>query len=71
MTTNINLFICVLIIILPLFSSLTAGLLGRKLGDKGVHFITCASLLLSSVLISYAFYEVGIKNNPQYILLST
>jgi len=71
MTTNINLFICVLIIILPLFSSLTAGLLGRKLGDKGVHFITCASLLISSVLISYAFYEVAMKNNPQYILLST
>lgn len=68
--TNFNIFLYVLIIILPLFASLTAGFLGRKLGDKGVHFITCSSLILSSILISYAFYEVGIKSNPQYIVFA-
>lgn len=68
---NFNLFLFLLIILLPLTASITAGLLGRKLGDKGVHFITTSSLILSSILITYAFYEVGLNNNPQYLTFTS
>lgn len=52
------------IIILPLLGSLVSGLLGRKIGVTGSHIITCTCLILSSVLASIAFYEVGICNSP-------
>ena len=48
------------IIILPLLASLSSGLLGRKIGTTGSQIISCSSLLLSSILITIAFYEVGI-----------
>jgi len=52
------------IIILPLFSSLISGFLGRKIGVTGSQIITCTSLIITSVLISIAFYEVGICGSP-------
>src|SRR6188768_77240 len=51
------------IIILPLLGSLASGLLGRKVGTSGSKFITCGSLILTSLLISIAFYEVGISGS--------
>jgi len=48
------------IIILPLLASLCSGLLGRKIGTTGSQIISCSSLLISSILITIAFYEVGI-----------
>ena len=48
------------IIILPLLGSLLSGLLGRKVGVTGSQIITCTCLIISSVLITIAFYEVGI-----------
>lgn len=59
------------IIILPLLGSIVSGLMGRKVGVTGVHFITCTSLFLSSVLMSIAFYEVGICGSPVYINLGS
>jgi NADH-ubiquinone oxidoreductase chain 5 len=52
------------IIILPLLGSIVSGLLGRKVGVTGSQIITCTSLIISSFLISVAFYEVGICGSP-------
>jgi NADH-ubiquinone oxidoreductase chain 5 len=52
------------IIILPLLGSIVSGFLGRKVGVTGSQIITCTSLILSSFLISIAFYEVGICGSP-------
>ena len=57
------------ILILPLLGSLVSGLLGRKVGVTGSHFITCTCLILSSILATLAFYEVGICGSPVSIYL--
>jgi NADH-ubiquinone oxidoreductase chain 5 len=57
------------IIILPLLGSIASGLLGRKIGVNGTHIITCTCLFLSSVLATFAFYEVGICGSPVSIYL--
>ena len=59
------------IIILPLLGSLVSGFLGRKIGVTGAQFITCTCLLLSSFLMTLAFYEVGICGSPVYINLGS
>ena len=57
------------IIIFPLLGALASGLLGRKLGVTGSQIITCTSLLISSVLITFAFYEVCLAGSPVHIKL--
>jgi len=57
------------IITIPLLGSIVSGLLGRKVGVTGSQFITCSSLILSSILITIAFYEVGICGSPVSIEL--
>lgn len=57
------------ILIFPLLGSFSAGLLGRKIGVTGAHFITCTCLIISSILITFAFYEVGICGSPVTIYL--
>jgi NADH-ubiquinone oxidoreductase chain 5 len=59
------------IIILPLLGSLVSGLLGRKVGVTGSQFITCSCLLLSSFLMTVAFYEVGLTGSPVQIYLGS
>ena len=59
------------IIILPLLSSIVSGFLGRKLGVTGAHIISCTCLILSSLLATVAFYEVGISGSPVTINLGT
>nr|YP_009693728.1 NADH dehydrogenase subunit 5 [Inonotus obliquus]BBN21254.1 NADH dehydrogenase subunit 5 [Inonotus obliquus] len=57
------------ILILPFLGSLVSGLMGRKIGVSGAHFITCTCLLLSSLLATISFYEVGICGSPVSINL--
>ena len=57
------------IIILPLLGSLVSGLIGRKVGTTGSFFTTCTCLVLSSFLMTIAFYEVGICGSPVSINL--
>ena len=57
------------ILTLPLLGSIVSGLLGRKLGVTGAHIITCTCLILSSILATVAFYEVGICGSPASIYL--
>jgi NADH-ubiquinone oxidoreductase chain 5 len=52
------------ILILPLLGSIVSGLLGRKIGVTGSHLLTCTCLILSSLLATIAFYEVGICGSP-------
>jgi NADH-ubiquinone oxidoreductase chain 5 len=59
------------IIILPLLGSLVSGLLGRKVGVTGSHFVTCTCLILSSLLMTIAFYEVGLCGSPVHIILGS
>jgi len=59
------------IIILPLLGSIVSGFLGRKVGQTGSHFITCTCLLLSSILMTIAFYEVGLCGSPVNIVLGS
>nr|YP_010697849.1 NADH dehydrogenase subunit 5 [Phellinidium ferrugineofuscum]WCF76810.1 NADH dehydrogenase subunit 5 [Phellinidium ferrugineofuscum] len=57
------------IIFLPFLGSLVSGLMGRKVGVTGAHFITCACLILASLLATISFYEVGICGSPVSINL--
>ena len=59
------------IIILPLLGSLVSGFLGRKVGVTGSHFVTCTCLILSSLLMTIAFYEVGLSGSPVHINLGS
>jgi NADH-ubiquinone oxidoreductase chain 5 len=59
------------IIILPLLGSIVSGLIGRKVGVTGAHLITCTCLILSSILMTIAFYEVGICGSPVSINLGS
>jgi NADH-ubiquinone oxidoreductase chain 5 len=59
------------IIILPLLGSFVTGFMGRKVGQTGSHIITCTCLLLSSILMTIAFYEVGLCGSPVNIQLGS
>ena len=59
------------ILILPLLGSMISGLLGRKIGVSGSHFITSFFLFITSILASIAFYEVGVCSSPLTIHLSS
>jgi len=52
------------IIILPLIGSILSGFFGRKLGVKGVQFITCMFILITTILSINAFIEVGLNSIP-------
>jgi NADH-ubiquinone oxidoreductase chain 5 len=57
------------ILILPLLGSFVSGFMGRKIGVTGSHLLTCTCLILSSILATIAFYEVGICGSPVSINL--
>ena len=59
------------ILVLPLLGSLVSGLMGRKIGVTGAHFITCTCLILSSILATVSFYEVGICGSPLSVNLAS
>ena len=42
----------------PLFGFLTAFLLGKKIGDFGAQFVTCAAVLLAALASGSLFYEI-------------
>lgn len=59
------------LLILPLLGSIFSGLFGRYLGTTGAHFITCSILILTSILASIAFFEVGFGSSPVIINLGS
>jgi NADH-ubiquinone oxidoreductase chain 5 len=52
------------IIILPLLGSIVSGFFGRKIGVSGAQVITCAAVILTTLLAVVAFFEVGYNNIP-------
>ena len=59
------------LIFLPLLSSILSGLLGRKLGISGAQWITCTSVIITTILSIVIFIEVGINNIPVTLKLFT
>jgi NADH-ubiquinone oxidoreductase chain 5 len=57
------------IIVLPLLGSIVSGFFGRKVGVKGSQFVTCGSVIITTVLATFAFFEVGLNNIPVTIHL--
>lgn len=56
-----------IIIFLPLISSLTSGLFGRFLGPKGASLITVSCLFFTCLISFFSFYEVGLCKSSVYI----
>jgi NADH-ubiquinone oxidoreductase chain 5 len=52
------------IIVLPLLGSIIAGLFGRKVGVVGAQLITCGSVIITTLLATVTFIEVGLNNIP-------
>jgi NADH-ubiquinone oxidoreductase chain 5 len=52
------------IVILPLLGSISSGFFGRKIGVTGAQFITCVSVIITTILAVFAFFEVGLNNIP-------
>ncbi|GAB4045647.1 hypothetical protein GCM10028777_09160 [Angustibacter speluncae] len=50
------------IISLPLLGSIVSGFFGRKVGVHGAQIITCASIIITTMLAIVAFFEVGFNN---------
>lgn len=48
------------IILLPILGSIVSGFMGRKVGVTGSKIISCSCLIITSLLISIAYYEVGL-----------
>lgn len=59
------------LLLLPIFGSLAAGLLGRKVGVTGAHLITCSCIVISAFLVIVAFYEVGLCGSPVSVNLTS
>lgn len=57
------------IIILPLLGSIVSGFFGRKVGVSGAQLITCSSVIITTVLAIFTFFEVGFNNIPVTINL--
>lgn len=57
------------IIVLPLLGSIVSGFFGRKVGVSGAQFITCLSVIITTILAIVAFFEVGLNNIPVSIEL--
>jgi NADH:ubiquinone oxidoreductase subunit 5 (subunit L)/multisubunit Na+/H+ antiporter MnhA subunit len=59
-----------LLIILPLIGSCSAGLFGRKLGPHGSGLISTGCLMLTFLLSVFAFYEVALIGCCTYVKLT-
>ena len=57
------------LIILPLLASIVSGFFGRKIGVSGAQWITCTSVIITTILAIIAFFEVGFNNIPVTIKL--
>jgi NADH-ubiquinone oxidoreductase chain 5 len=57
------------LIILPLLASIISGFFGRKIGVSGAQWITCSSVIITTMLAITVFFEVGFNNIPVTIKL--
>lgn len=59
------------ILLIPFLSGIMGGLLGRKLGEKGVGVFTTTLIGLTSILSWISLYKVGLKGETVYLHLWT
>jgi NADH:ubiquinone oxidoreductase subunit 5 (subunit L)/multisubunit Na+/H+ antiporter MnhA subunit len=59
----------ILVLFLPLLSSIVAGLFGRKVGEKGAGIFTSCCILLTCFTSYFILYEVGFNGCPTYLHL--
>ena len=57
------------IIVLPLLGSIISGFFGRKVGVTGSQLITCSFVIITTILATFAFFEVGLNNIPVSLYL--
>ena len=57
------------LIFLPLLASISSGFFGRKIGVSGAQWITCSSVVITTILAITVFFEVGLNNIPVTIKL--
>jgi NADH-ubiquinone oxidoreductase chain 5 len=58
-----------LILFLPLLSSIFCGLIGRKLGYQGVKIFSCVILFITFLISLFCFVEVVVYNSNINVLL--
>jgi NADH-ubiquinone oxidoreductase chain 5 len=46
-----------------------SGFFGRKVGVSGSQIITCGCVIITTILVTIAFIEVGLNNTPVTIYL--
>lgn len=59
------------LIFAPLLASILSGFFGRKIGISGAHWITCSSVVLTTILSILVFFEVALNNIPVTLELFT
>jgi len=59
-----------LILTLPLLSTIGSGLFGRFLGGRGAAIFSTTCLILTFMLSCFAFYEVALLKTPCLIELN-
>ena len=52
------------LIFTPLLASILSGFFGRKIGTSGAQWITCSSVILTTLLSIIVFFEVALNNIP-------
>jgi NADH-ubiquinone oxidoreductase chain 5 len=52
------------LILLPILGSIISGFFGRKVGISGSQLITCTCVIVTTLLATVAFIEVGMNNIP-------
>jgi len=57
------------LILFPLLSSIVSGFFGRKIGVSGAQWITCTSVIITTILAITAFFEVGFHGIPVTVKL--
>lgn len=57
------------IIILPLLASISSGFFGRKIGVSGSQLISTTCIMITTLLSSITFFEVGLNNTPVTLLM--
>lgn len=54
----------------PLFAFLIAGLFGKKIGDKGAQFVTCAAVIAAAMASVSLFVNVALYGHPYVTILA-
>lgn len=60
-----------LVVFLPLFAFLVAGLFGKQIGDLGCQIVTSASVIIAALFSVILFFEIGLGGFDAYSTILT